>query len=91
MADLANITSFLTPKQLKEVLEINNKITTLADVFLLMKTLPTYEHRKIIYHAVKESLIEMKPTLDELVVLMEYLSDKNVRSFARYFHFKNWR
>ncbi|KTC85296.1 hypothetical protein [Legionella cincinnatiensis] len=82
-ADLANIASFLTPKQLKEVLEINNKITTMADVLLLMNTLPTYEHRKIIYHAVKENLIDMKPTLDEVVVLMEYLSDKKCQELCR--------
>ncbi|KTD56036.1 hypothetical protein Lsai_2166 [Legionella sainthelensi] len=81
--DLANITSFLTPKQLKEVLEINNKITTMADVLLIMKTLPTYEHRKIIYHAVKEDLIDMRPTLDELVVLMEYLSDKKCEELCQ--------
>ncbi|KTD69886.1 hypothetical protein Lsan_0164 [Legionella santicrucis] len=81
--NLANIASFLTPKQLKEVLEINNKITTMADVLLLMKTLPIYEHRKIIYHAVKENLINMKPTLNELVTLMEYLSDKKCQELCQ--------
>ncbi|KTD14497.1 hypothetical protein Lgra_0528 [Legionella gratiana] len=82
VTDLANIASFLTPKQLKEVLEISNTITTMADVLLLMKTLPTYEHQKIIYHAVKEKLIDMRPTLDELVELMEYLSDKKCQELC---------
>lgn len=81
--DLANMASFLTPKQLKEVLEINNKITTMADVLLLMKTLPTYEHQKIIYHAVKENIIDMRPTLDEVVALMEYLSDKKCQELCQ--------
>jgi hypothetical protein len=55
----------------------------MADVLLLMNTLPTYEQRKVLYQAFKDKLDDMKPTFVEIVKLMDYLSDKKCQELCK--------
>lgn len=84
IADLASVASFLPVKQLKEALElVNDRVKSMADVLLLMKTLPTYEQQKVFYHAVEDKLADMKPTFIEIVQFMDYLSDKKCQELCK--------
>lgn len=58
-------------------LTIANRIKTSSDLILVLQVLPTVEHRSIIYHAVKAKIDKMKPTFEDLVRVMEYLSEKD--------------
>jgi len=57
----------------------------MSAVLCLMKTLPTYEHRKIVYHAIENNLADMTPTFEELVRLMEYMSDTKCKELCKIF------
>ncbi|MBA2649597.1 MAG: hypothetical protein H0U75_08410 [Legionella sp.] len=88
--DLENIIPFLTPKQLKQTLglgqtkhnnvidltnSIGNKINSIQDVLMLMSAAPSYTHRKVVYQTVLGKIAQMKPSDDQLVELMGYMSD----------------
>lgn len=83
VADLSSIAFFLTPSELKETLDlVGNRMSSMSDVLLIMKALPNYEQRKILFHTYKNKLAGMSPNFLEVVHLMEYLSDKKCKELC---------
>ncbi len=85
-SELAAIASFLPPAQIEEALElVSDKVTSMKDVLLLIKTLPTYEQRKIIFKTYINKLNDMNPppTSIEIAILMDYLSEKKCAELCK--------
>ena len=76
-SDLASIASFLPPKQLQEALHlVNDRVKSISDIHLLMKVLLNSPQRKILYNTFKMKLSDMKPSFNDVLELLEYLSEK---------------
>lgn len=80
--ELGRLAQFISPKQLRRFLQepktdeeslVQVVIRSMNDVLVIMEILPSEEHRREFYRAIRDFLPSLEPTEDDLAHFKEYL------------------